>query len=72
MNLNLTVNEAAPVCPAPPPTSPGQWRAVARYLGRPGSQPFGPFATRARAEDCAVALAARADVEAVTVEPATP
>lgn len=73
MTLNLTVNESEPAaCPVPPPAVPGQWRAVARFLGRPGTQPFGPFAARGRAEDCAVVLAGRADVEAVAVEPVTP
>ena len=74
MTLNLTVNESEPpACvPAPPPAAQGQWRAVARFLGRPGTQPFGPFATRDKAEGCAVVLAGRADVEAVAVEPVTP
>lgn len=71
MNLNLTVNEAAPACPAPPPTPPGLWHVRARYVGlADAGHLYGPFA-RAQAEACAVALAGRANVKSATLEPAT-
>lgn len=68
MNFNLTVNEAEcspPTCP----TTPGTYQVRAFYEAQQDSgHTFGPFSTKEKAEQCALVLAGRSDVESVTVE----
>jgi len=65
MNLNVTVNEAAP---SPPASTPGNYQVRARYTETDAGHIFGPFSTKETAEQCAVTLAARDGVINATVE----
>ncbi len=64
MNFNLTVNEPA----APPPSTPGTFNVRAFYNETDAGHLFGPFSTKEAAEQCVLALAARAGVINVTIE----
>jgi hypothetical protein len=67
MNLNLTVNEAE--CSTPCPATPGTYQVRAFYESQQDSgHTYGPFSTKEKAEECALVLAGRTDVESVTVE----
>ena len=65
MNLSITVNEAAV---APPPATPGTFHVRAFYNETDAGHLTGPFSTREKAEECAVALASKPGVLKAVVE----
>jgi hypothetical protein len=64
--MTLTVYEGG--CATPPPT-PGTFQVRAKYKQMADAgHLYGPFASREAAEACALALAGRESVQAVTIE----
>jgi hypothetical protein len=64
VDLNLTVNEAAP---AAPPTA-GAYNVRAFYNEADNGHLFGPFSSAQAAEQCATVLAGRSGVVKVAIE----
>jgi hypothetical protein len=65
MNLNITVNEAGQSAPV----TLGTYHVRAFYVGQQDSgHLFGPYGTRQAAEQCALVLSGRANVEKATIE----